>query len=433
MKHFGTDGIRGKEEIFTEEYLTKIASGLVSIGIKKVIFGRDPRTSGPRMEKTMAAVLARYGVEVLLAGMIPTPVLSFLTKFYGCDCGVMLSASHNPPEYNGVKLFSSTGSKASEETELAVEKYIDEGGKLPAAEDGSITSVDGAENYINYVLGCLKPDLRGLKVALDTANGATSVIAPQIFERAGAIVRAFNTETDGININNNCGATVPATLLKIVESGDYDIGFTYDGDGDRVMCVSGGKIFNGDHIMYVHCKSMKEKGTLVDNVMVGTVMSNLGTEKACENHGIKLIRTSVGDKCVYREMEKHGYNVGGEESGHLIFTDYMPTGDGILSSVLTAVLDKVKPIKELDDIVEYPSVSDFILCGKEEVEKFKTNPELKRYLSNIDSEYRTVIRPSGTEPKIRILVEAESSEKARAKCAEIKKFIEEKIYESIQV
>lgn len=433
MKHFGTDGIRCKENIFTEEYLTKIASGLVFIGAKRVIFGRDPRTSGPRMEKTMSKVLVEHGVEVLSAGMVPTPVLAYLTKFYRCDYGIMLSASHNPPEYNGVKLFSANGSKVAERVELAVEDYIDNGGILPENDKKEIRSVDGAEEYINYILSSVNVDLSGLRIALDTANGATSLIAPQIFRKAGAEVFPFNTETDGIRINENCGATVPSALVKVMSENGFDLGFTYDGDGDRVMCVKNGKVFNGDHLMYAHCKEMKKSGTLVKNTMVGTVMSNLGTEKACERSGINLVRTGVGDKCVFREMEKCGYNVGGEESGHIIFTDYMPTGDGILASVLTAKLDKAVGIDILDDITEYPSVSDCIVCGKAEVARFNESEELKAYLANIDKEYRTVVRPSGTEPKIRILVEAESLERAREKCAEIKKRIEEKIYESIQV
>ncbi len=430
MAHFGTDGIRCKAEAFSDTYLTKITLGIVNLGCKKVIIGRDPRVSGPRIEKIMSEILRSYGTEVLVAGMIPTPVLSFLTRKYECDYGIMLSASHNPPEYNGIKLFSSHGSKVAEWVEKSVEKFIDEGGELPEEKDGSIEYIDGGGEYIEYLLTEIKPDLTDMKIALDTANGATSMIAPELFRRAGATVTSFFGETDGVRINENCGATVPKTLASIMADGGYDLGFTYDGDGDRVMCVEGERIYNGDHVMYVHCKVMKEKGSLVGNVMVGTVMSNMGTEVACRKHGITLLRTGVGDKNVYREMEKHGYNVGGEESGHIIFTDYMPTGDGILASLLTAVLAKERSISSLDDIVEYPSISDCIICGKAEIEKFKGSEKIARYIENI-SDYRTVIRPSGTEPKIRILVEGEDKDGAIAKCAEIKKFIEEIIYESI--
>lgn len=430
MKHFGTDGIRCKENIFTEEYLTRISEGIARLPrCEKVIIGRDPRESGLRIEKTMAKVLSDCGKTVLIAGMVPTPVLAFLTKRHGCDYGIMLSASHNPPEYNGVKLFSAEGNKVSEEIELEVEDYIDGEEKAEYVGDGKIEKVcDGGKEYIDYLMKKVNPvRLKGVKIALDAANGATSVIAPEIFREAGAEVDAYFTDTDGKEINKDCGATVPGTLFKIMEKGGYDIGFTYDGDGDRVMCVQGGKIYNGDHLMYVHCKDMKARGKLVDDTMVGTVMSNLGTEAACKKAGINLVRTAVGDKCVFREMEKHGYNVGGEESGHMIFTDYMPTGDGILASLLTAELNEVTPLNVADDIKEYPSVSDCVICDKEAVYKFRTDAEIKNYIDNIDKEYRTVIRPSGTEPKIRILVEAEDLEKAKKKCAEIKKFIEEKV------
>lgn len=428
MKHFGTDGIRLKAEKFTEEYLRKIALGIAYLPeCSKVIIGRDTRVSGEYMESILAQVIAENGAEVLLAGMVPTPCLAYLTKFYGCDYGVMLSASHNPPEYNGVKLFQSNGSKVDSATEEAVERSIDSGIMLLRYTFPVIKRVDGARHYEDYLIERVKPDLKDLKVAMDCSNGATSIIAPEIFRRAGATVGAFFTETDGINVNCGCGATVPSNLKEIMTGGDYDIGFTYDGDGDRVMCVKNNKIFNGDHLMYVHCKDMLRNGTLVKNTMVGTVMSNMGTEKACLKARINLVRTGVGDKYVYREMLKSGYNVGGEESGHIIFSDIMPTGDGILASLLTAVLNVKKDIYKEDDIVECPSVSDAVICDKEGMEKFGKDKEIAEYLSNIEEEYRTVIRPSGTEPKIRILVECEDGEKAKIKAREIKKFIEERV------
>lgn len=426
MKHFGTDGIRCREDKFTTEYLTRIAAGIASLNnCRKVVFGRDPRTSGLRIQNVMTEVISRCGVEVIIAGMVPTPTLAFLTARYGCDYGIMLSASHNPPEYNGIKLFSSSGSKVSESTEIAVENFVDEGEIVFAKTRGKITERQGQEEYIDYLSDRIKPDLRGVRVALDCANGATSIIAPELFRRAGAEVKAFFVETDGTNINDNCGATVPGTLCKIMERGDFDIGFCYDGDGDRVICVQGGTVHNGDHLMYVLSKEMKRQGTLVADTMVGTVMSNLGTEAACKKAGIRLLRTAVGDKCVFREMERHGYNIGGEESGHIILTDYMPTGDGMLASLLAAVQNKIVPISESDDIAEYPSASDSIMCDDEAKARFCASKKISEYIDNIGDEYRTVIRPSGTEPKIRILVEAADISKAQAKCAEIKGFIEE--------
>lgn len=429
MRHFGTDGIRCKAAEFTEDYLRSIALGIAYLpDCEKVIIGRDPRVSGESMERILAAVMSESGVEVLLAGMIPTPCLSYLTRYHGCSYGVMLSASHNPPEYNGVKLFASDGGKVSEETERAVERTIDSGVMLLRYCKSPVTRlVDAAEPYVNFLSDRVKPRLDGVRVALDASNGATSEIAPEIFRRAGAIVTAYNTETDGVNINRNCGATVPSFLTEAMRSGEYDIGFTYDGDGDRVMCAQGGRLFNGDHIMYVHCRDMMERGELVKNTMVGTVMSNLGTEKACKNAGITLVRTGVGDKLVYREMLRHGYNVGGEESGHIIFSEYMPTGDGILASLLTAKLNAVKPLSDADDIAECPSVSDCIVCDRTAIARFESDGEIAEYLQSTGEECRTVVRPSGTEPKIRILVESADMERAKLKAAEIKKFIEERV------
>lgn len=427
MKHFGTDGIRALSESFTEEYLQKIAYGIASLGKDMTVsIGRDPRTSGPYIEEVLVRTLTKHGVNVISLGMVPTPVLAYLTRFYNCDYGIMLSASHNPPEYNGIKLFSAQGEKVSEESELQVESII-ENPVIFAEKKGTLTSMCGDEEYIRHYIDLIKPDLKGVKVLMDTANGATSIIAPGLFAAAGAVVTQLKGETDGIRINDGCGATVPRFLLEEMKKGDYDIGFTFDGDGDRVMCVKNGKLYNGDHLMYVHSKALKAKGALKGNAMVGTIMSNLGTERACEKSGIKLVRANVGDKYVFREMKEHGCNVGGEESGHVIFSDYVSTGDGMISALLTACLDKETAIDTLDDIVEYPSVSDSIVCNKEAIMKFKESKEIREYLASIGKEYRTVIRPSGTEPKIRILVESEFIENARQKAQEIKDFIKERI------
>ena len=427
MKHFGTDGIRALGKVFNAEYLEKILGGIVTLdNCKKVIIGRDTRVSGKAIEQKMAQLLSAKGVDVVIAGIVPTPTLAYLTKFLGCDYGIMLSASHNPPEYNGVKLFNAEGEKVSEAIELACEEYIDNPYPIPDKK-GSVSQYSGANDYINYLLDKIKPDLKGMKILLDTSNGATSVVADKLFYDAKADVTVINNETNGININRNCGATVPECLLNAMKGKDYDIGFTFDGDGDRVMCVAGGKILNGDHLMYVHSKAMLKEKKLKGNAMVGTIMSNLGTEKACEKAGIKLVRTGVGDKMVFREMEKNNYNLGGEESGHIIFMDYLRTGDGMLSALLTAVLHKKQPIDTLDDIVECPSVSDFVMSDKAGMENFKSSKVIKEFLQSLEKKCRTVVRPSGTEPKIRILVEAESLSEARAIADKIK----ETIYENI--
>lgn len=427
MRHFGTDGIRALNECFTENYLQKIALGIASLDKDMTVtIGRDTRVSGHFIENELIKTLTRYGVNVIRVGMVPSPTLAYLTKILNCKFGIMLSASHNPPEYNGIKLFNSSGEKVEEEIELNVESVIDNPVFLEEKE-GKVTTFEGNEKYIQYLLGKVKPDLKGIKILLDTANGATSAIAPRLFSLAGAIVTQINGETDGININKDCGATATDCIMREMAKGDFDIGFSFDGDGDRVKCAYKGKLYNGDHIMYVHCKVMKEKNTLVDNVMVSTVMSNLGTERACENSGIRLVRANVGDKHVYRQMKKHGYNVGGEESGHCIFSDYMKTGDGMVTALLTACLNQETSLDLLDDIVEYPSVSDKIMCGKESVKKFNESKEIKEYLANIGRDYRTVVRPSGTEPMVRILVESKDILDAKNKANEIKEFIKERI------
>lgn len=424
MKHFGTDGIRRLAEEFTEKYLLQIADGIAALPhCGRVIIGRDPRTSGRRMENTLSEALKERGAEVIRVGMLPTPALSYLTVFYKADYGIMLSASHNPPEYNGVKLFASDGSKVGDDIEEAVER----GMEIPFVSDktGNVKNVNGEEAYISYLIDAVKPDLRGLRVALDASNGAASLIAPEVFRRAGAEVTAFNTDVSGELINKNCGAT-DVTFLTSVADG-FDIAFAYDGDGDRVMCSQGGKLLNGDHIMYAHCKALLKQGKLAKNTMVGTVMSNMGTEIACLNAGIKLVRTAVGDKNVYREMRAHGYNVGGEESGHVIFSDYMPTGDGILTSLLTAVLNKAAPLSELDDIEERPAAKMSVRTGKGGAEKFYKDEVIAEVLASVDDGYRYVVRPRGTEPIIRILVEARDGERAEAKALQIKKLIEERL------
>ncbi len=423
MKHFGTDGIRALGKVFNTDYLEKISGGVATLpNCKKVIIGRDTRVSGKAIEQKMAEFLSAKGVDVILAGIVPTPTLAFLTKFLKCDYGIVLSASHNPPEYNGVKLFNAKGEKVSEEIELACEDYIENPYPIPDKR-GNVSHYSGANEYINYLLEKIKPDLKGMKILLDTSNGATSVVAEKLFHDAKADVTVINNETNGININRNCGATVPECLLNAMKGKDYDIGFTFDGDGDRVMCVVNDKIFNGDHLMYVHSKAMLKENKLNNNVMVGTIMSNLGTEKACERAGITLVRTGVGDKMVFREMEKNGYNLGGEESGHIIFMDYLRTGDGMLSALLTAVLHKVQPIDRIDDIVECPSVTDCVMSDKAGMENFRNSKVIKEFLQSLEKKCRTVVRPSGTEPKIRILVEAESVTEARAIADKIKETI----------
>lgn len=425
MSHFGTDGIRGKATVFSNQYLRKIA--LAALSVKRnafVLIGRDTRESGLEIEKRLSEAFLDYGGRVCLVGIVPTPTLAMLTKKLGADFGIMLSASHNPPEYNGVKFFSSTGEKVSDEVERQIEEYIDSPMASIGIRKHEAEYFYGDEEYINFLIEKVSPEIRGLRVLLDCANGAAASIAPKLFTMLGAEVFAMNTETDGRNINVNCGATHPEVLLEEMKKGGYDIGFTYDGDSDRVMAVCNGKIYNGDQLLYAHARHMKEKGTLSKNTLVCTVMSNMGYENACKEHGITFLRTAVGDKYVHRELKENGYNIGGEESGHLIFFDYMSTGDGILASLLTAMLLKEFDIeKVLSEVRTYPSVSDSYYCDKEKASRFFSDEMLQSYLRELRFDGRAVVRPSGTEPKIRIMVEATATAEAEKYTKEIKDMI----------
>lgn len=422
--HFGTDGIRGEASIFQEKYLKKIA--LATLAVKpnsKIIIGRDTRVSGLKIENNLKETFLNYGAKVVLVGIVPTPALAFLTKKLNCDFGIMLSASHNPPEYNGIKYFSETGEKISDTIEKKIEYYIDNPKDIEKQEICKVQYYFGDNDYLDFLINALSPNIKNMKICLDCANGATSNIAPMLFAKLGAKVYAFNTELDGKRINVGCGATNPEFLLNKMREEDFDIGFSYDGDGDRLIVVQNSKIFNGDHIMYLHAKNMKQKGKLHKNVLVGTIMSNKGTEIACEKSGITLIRTNVGDKFVHRKMMENGYNLGGEESGHIIFSDYMKTGDGILSSLLTAMLAKEISLFDEDDIFEFPVVSDCYVCDNEKKQRFLKDEEIKKYIDELKFDGRCVVRPSGTEPKIRIMVEAVDKSEATEKVKQIKDFI----------
>lgn len=425
MRHFGTDGIRGKAEIFTKEYLKKVARATLSaLPNAKVVIGRDTRESGQFIENQLADALLEYGGRVVVIGMVATPVLAYITQQLKGDFGIMISASHNQPEYNGIKFFSDKAEKLRDEQEKKIDFFIDNPQEIPPQE--KIHSKEfyyGDEDYINFLIDSLKPNIKGMKVCLDCANGSASNIAPMLFAKLGAKVTALKTGTTGKDINDGCGATSIEYLETKMLEGDYDIGFSYDGDGDRIKAMQKGKLFDGDHLMYVHGRIMMKEGKLNNNTIVGTIMSNMGTQIACESKGITLLRTGVGDKFVQRKMMECGHNVGGEESGHIIFGDYMKTGDGILASLLTAMLAKNHSLIELDDIVEYPKVIDCYKCNKETVERYYADEEIQKYLNQLKFDGRFVVRPSGTEPIIRILVEALDQKLAEQKAAEIKGFL----------
>lgn len=429
MQYFGTDGIRGKEGIFTPDFLTRIARATVGLKERpKVVIGRDPRVSGERIEGVLTGTLLRFGAEVLSAGMTPTPVLAFLTRHFNADFGIMISASHNPPEYNGIKFLKTDGRKIEESTEAALERLIDNPCALEERE-GVLTRIEGNRLYIDDLCRKLQPSVAGMRILMDTANGATAEIAPQLFRELGCDVTAIYTETDGVRINENCGATHIETLAEAMRKGSYDLGFSFDGDGDRLMAAVGGRILDGDHILYIVARVLQQQGTLKDNTVVGTVMTNLGTEKSAAKHGIRLIRTKVGDKYVSDEMERNGYAAGGETSGHLIFSAYHTTGDGILAALLLAVIERKYGVLNLDDLEEYPQSHQDILTDADGIAAFDRSEAIKSYLRKVEGEIdgRIVVRKSGTEPKIRIMAEGKTKAESEAIAREIRTFILEQI------
>ena len=364
-KYFGTDGVRGvaNTELNCElAYKLGRAGGYVLAQGKdkvKVIVGKDTRVSGDMLEASLISGLMSVGCDVITVGVIPTPGVAYLTKKYEADCGVVISASHNPVEYNGIKFFNKDGYKLDDALELEIENYIDNIEKVDCHPVGNKVgrniSVDNAKrDYIDYLKSIIKVDFKGLKVVLDCANGAAYKVAPIVFAELGANVLTINSQPDGNNINDNCGSTHPERLQKAVLENKADLGLAYDGDADRLIAVDEkGNIIDGDHIMVLSAIYLKRKGKLAQDTLVVTVMSNIGLTIAAKEHNINLATTKVGDRYVLEEMKNSGYNLGGEQSGHMIFLDYNTTGDGVLSSLVLAqiVLEEGKNLSELSSVM----------------------------------------------------------------------------------
>ncbi len=428
-KYFGTDGVRGiaNSELNCElAYKLGRASGYILMNEdesqdKVVVIGTDTRCSCDMLKSALASGLMSVGYNIIDVGIIPTPAVSYLTRKYNASCGVVISASHNPAEYNGIKFFNSKGYKLADELELKIEHLIDNPEKIdyyPIADKlGSMDrDVDGLEEYVEYITSISETDLKGIKVVLDCANGASFMAAPKIFSYLGCEVVVMNDYPDGMNINRNCGSTHPKELQHRVVKENADIGFAYDGDADRLIAVDEkGNIVDGDQILMICAKYMKDKGSLSDNMLVVTVMSNIGLHIAAGKHDIKLCTTSVGDRYVLEEMLKHNYNVGGEQSGHMIFLDYNTTGDGILSSVILAnvLASKNTALSKAAKIMDkYPQILVNVKVKNEYKEKymdFETiRSEIDKIENELDGDGRVLIRASGTEPLIRIMLEGKN-------------------------
>jgi len=428
-KYFGTDGVRGEANVeLTPELAFKLGrfGGYVlsqhETEAPKVFVGRDTRISGKMLESALVAGLLSVGIHVYKLGVLATPAVAYLVKTEGASAGVMISASHNPALDNGIKFFGGDGFKLDDEKEAEIEALLDATEDTlprPSAE-GLGTLVDypeGLRKYEGYLVSTGTP-LEGMKVALDTANGAASTSARQIFADLGAQLTVIGETPDGLNINLNVGSTHPEALQEVVKESQSAIGLAFDGDSDRLIAVDeNGDIVDGDKIMYIIGKYLSEKGQLAQNTIVTTVMSNLGFHKALESAGINKAVTAVGDRYVVEEMRKSGYNLGGEQSGHVILMDYNTTGDGQLSAVqLTKIMKETgKSLSQLaSEVTIYPQKLVNIRVENAMKEKAMEVPAIKTIIEKMEEEMagngRILVRPSGTEPLLRVMAEAPTTE-----------------------
>ena len=421
-KYFGTDGFRGEANVnLTAEHAFKIGRFLGwhfnQKGERaKIVIGKDTRRSGYMFEYALAGGIVASGADAYLLHVTTTPSVSFVVRTENFDCGIMISASHNPYYDNGIKLFNGAGEKMDDETQDTLEKYLDGGFEIPYAEKEKIgRTVDfvaGRNRYIGYLISLGMYSFKGIKVGLDCANGSAWNIAKSVFDALGATTYVINAEPNGVNVNENAGSTHIENLQKFVIEKGLDIGFAYDGDADRCLCVDEkGEVVDGDQIIYLYARYMKEREKLVKNTVVTTVMSNYGLYKSLEEAGIAYETTAVGDRFVYEKMAEKGYILGGEQSGHIIFSKYAVTGDGILTSlkIMQAMIDKKCPISALaGQMKKYPQTLKSVRVDSKE--KALSSPEVKESIAlaerRLESNGRVLVRASGTEPVIRVMVEA---------------------------
>ena len=462
MKYFGTDGIRriANTEL-TPELVYKVAKAGAYVLSKHlngksptILIGRDTRISGTLIEAAMTAGFLSYGANVKLIGVIPTPGVAYLTKKLKADASVVISASHNAYDFNGIKYFSNLGMKIPDEIEAEIEEILDSGEVEKLTAKGSKIGVNNIKFMMQHMDGyCtdeqnlknntytimlafkIQNGVENFTVAIDTANGATSVIADKVFTALGIKHYILNNTPNGTNINENCGSTHMEMLQNFVVTNKCDIGIAYDGDGDRCLAVNDkGEIIDGDIILSLIGSAMKKKGELKNNAIVATVMSNLGMKKFCENNDIDFVETKVGDRYVLENMLKNGYNLGGEQSGHVIFLDYNPTGDGILTSLMLikTIFDSGKKLSELQKVINiYPQVLINAKVDSNKKYDFDKNPEIVDAIEKLNEEFdgngRVLIRPSGTEPLVRVMIEGENQEYITKKAREVADLIEEKL------
>lgn len=443
-KYFGTDGVRGVANAeLTPELAYKIGrcGGYVLTGQTEkptVLIGMDTRVSGPMLESALVSGLLSIGAKVVRLGVITTPGVAYLTRKLGASAGVMISASHNPVEDNGIKFFGSDGYKLFDETELEIEALLD------ATEDrlprpigkhmGTVSDDVGAKHlYAQYLKTTISSSFKGLKIVMDCANGAAYELAPKIFEELGAEVITIGTKPDGLNINDGCGSTHPEMLKQEVVRHQADLGLSFDGDADRLIAVDEtGHEVDGDYILCICGEALRKQGKLNHNTIVTTVMSNIGFFKAIESLGMKAEKTAVGDRYVMEKMRKEGYNLGGEQSGHVIFLDYNTTGDGILTGLqLVNVMKQTnQPLSQLKQLMQkFPQVLVNVKVKNKQGwrENERISEAIKQVEAKLGDNGRVLVRPSGTEQLIRVMVEGADETEIELQAQQIAQVVQQEL------
>lgn len=443
-KFFGTDGVRGiANKDLTGELAYRIGRALTYVLTKgkeepHIVIGKDTRISGDMLEAALVAGICSVGANVYLLGVVPTPAVSILTKLHHGDAGIVISASHNPVEYNGIKIFDGHGFKLSDEIEMEIEKFIfdEDIDCYPIGEKigKSIYIKNSVKEYMAYLEGTFEGDFEGLRVAVDCGNGAAYFAAPTLLSKHKAQVEVIHATPNGLNINVNCGSTHPEMVQKRVLETGADIGLSFDGDADRLIAVDEkGNIVDGDKIMTICANHLKLEGKLKNNTVVSTVMSNLGMDICFRENNIHLIKTQVGDRYVIEEMIKGGHSIGGEQSGHIIFLDYNTTGDGLLTAVqLLSIMRKTKkPLSYLAAaMTTLPQVLVNAKINKDKREVYQTDEAIQKKIAEVEkklnNEGRILIRASGTEPLIRVMIEGKDYDYIEQAAIQIASLIEAK-------
>lgn len=447
MKLFGTDGIRGIAGTdLTPELALKLgrilAERIHEAGIENpfVLTGRDTRHSGTMLSMGIATGLMAGGVDCVNLSVIPTPGVAYLVRHYGAALGIVISASHNPYEYNGIKIFSAEGFKLPDSVEEEIEEKLLDPNWEPKPVTGMAIGTKrkdfrGIDDYEDYLVSLIDTKLDDLTIAIDCGNGALSNVAENVLTRLGAKVAAINTVPDGKNINDRCGSTDPSKIIDLVKETVADIGFSFDGDADRIIAVDEkGRVMDGDHILAVCAAGLKEKGELTGDTVVGTIMSNIGLDRYLESIGASLVKTKVGDRYVLETMREKNYVLGGEQSGHIIFIKNNTTGDGLATGLhLLEVMEHTgKPMSELNDLMtSYPQVLVNATVANEKKRSYESHEGIQARIAEVEAKFegegRVVIRPSGTEPVVRVMIEGKDQAVLEREAESLARYIEEEL------